>query len=144
MARSFIAPASETGFEPIATINTTPLIDMMLVLLIMFIVAVPVATHKVPLDLPVGASPPNQPAVHRLDVAADGTLDWDGAPVSMTAMRRRLAAMAADPADPELQLRVAAEARYERVDAILTDIRRAGIGRLGFVGNERFAPALDR
>ncbi len=140
----FLQPQGD--FAPIATINTTPLIDMMLVLLIMFIVAIPMRSHKVPLDLPAGPTPPTtEPRpIHRLDVAAGGGLRWDGRPVAAAALPARLAALAADPADPELHLRADGEARYEQVDQILADIQRAGITRLGFLDNHRFAAALDR
>lgn len=132
--------------EPVPVINTTPLIDLMLVLLVMFIVAIPVATHQVPLDLPQGVPPmPPDPApLHRVNMDSGGQLYWDGEPVADAAFRARLAAMAANPADPELHFAVDGEARYERVDAILATIRRAGIERMGFVGNERFAASLDR
>lgn len=138
----FLQPQGD--FAPIATINTTPLIDMMLVLLIMFIVAIPMRSHKVPLDLPTGPTTAEPRPIHRLDVAAAGGLRWDGRPVPAAALPARLAAFAADPADPELHLRADGEARYEQVDEILADIQRAGITRLGFLDNHRFAAALDR
>jgi len=131
------------NFAPIATINTTPLVDVMLVLLIMFIMIIPVASHKVEVELPSGpavAGPP--PPIHRLDIAQNGALSWDGAPVAVAVLRARLASMAADPAAPVLHLNANGEARYEQVDQILAEIRRAGITRMGFVGNERFARAF--
>jgi biopolymer transport protein ExbD len=129
--------------EPEPTINTTPLIDLMLVLIVMFIVSVPVATHQVPLDLPQGDPSIADPApVHRVNVDSDGQVFWDGEPVGDPTLRARLAAVAASPAEPELHLAVDGEARYERVDEILATIRRAGVTRMGFVGNERFAASL--
>ena len=140
-ANSLWAPATA---EPAPAINTTPLIDLMLVLLVMFIVSVPVATHKVPLDLPPpGPTAPTRPVIHRLDLDAGGNLSWDGRPIADAQLAPRLARMAADPARPELHVAVHADTRYERVDETLAAIRRAGIGRMGFVGNERFAGALD-
>lgn len=131
--------------EPGPVINTTPLIDLMLVLLVMFIVSVPVATHQVPLDLPGRPPVPADPApVHRVNLDSGGQVYWDGAPVDDSALRARLAAMAANPADPELHLAVDGEARYQRVDELLATIRRTGITRMGFVGNERFAASLER
>ncbi len=132
-------------YQPIAAINTTPLIDMMLVLLIMFIVAIPLRTHEVPLDLPAPAPPATAPRpVHRLDIAAGDALRWDGRPIAAAELRTRLAGLAADPADPELHLAAVGDARYERVDQVLADIQRAGITRLGFVGNHMFERAIDR
>ena len=129
--------------EPEPAINTTPLIDLMLVLIVMFIVSVPVATHQVPLDLPQGHPPIVDPApVHRVNIDSGGQVYWDGEPVADPALRARLAAMAASPAEPELHLAVDGEARYERVDEILAAIARAGVTRMGFVGNERFAASL--
>ena len=139
----YVRPAT-AGFQPIATINTTPLIDMMLVLLIMFIVAIPLQTHKVPLDLPAPSPvPAAERPVHRLAITADGRLVWNGAALDQTALRARLAALAADSTGPELHLQPDGEARYELVDHVLADIRRAGVTRLGFVDNRRFVPAID-
>ena len=130
-------PAAE--FQPFAQMNTTPLIDVLLVLLIMFILTIPAQTHKVAIDLPTpGPGIAAQPETHRLAIAADGALSWDGAPIADTALNARLRAISANP-DATLQLESAAEARYARFDAILAEVKRAGITRLGFVGNEQFA-----
>ena len=132
------------NYAPIAQINTTPLVDVMLVLLIMFIMIIPVMSHKVPLDLPTSDPLPQQapPPSHRLDILAGGGLLWDGAAIAPAALSGRLAAFAADPADPELHLNAEGEARYEQVDQILAQIRRAGVTRLGFVDNGRFESAI--
>ena len=142
MARTHAPPQSE--FAPIAAINTTPLIDMMLVILIMLIVAIPMTTHKVPLDLPrPHPAPLPPPLVHRLVILASGALAWDGQALPAAGLASRLGAFQADPAQPVLELEPEGAARYERVDQVLAQIRRAGITRLGFVGNERFAAGLD-
>jgi biopolymer transport protein ExbD len=130
------------GGEPatISEINTTPLIDVMLVLLIMFIITIPVASHKVPLDLPrpTPLPMPERP-FYQLDIAADGGLFWNGVALPAAELPGRLAQLAASPATPELRLNAASEARYERIDQILAQIRIAGVERLGFIGNERYA-----
>jgi biopolymer transport protein ExbD len=137
----FIPPKGD--FAPIVAINTTPLVDVMLVLLIMFIIIIPAATHKVPLDLPQPSPLPTPaPPAHRLDIAAGGGLAWDGAALPAGALPARLAALAADPARPELHLKAAGEARYEQVDQILAQIRGAGITRLGFIDNEQYRSAF--
>lgn len=143
MRDRFIVPPMAA--EPIATINTTPLIDVMLVLLIMFIIVIPVASHKVPLDLPqpVPAVPAPPPPSHRLDILRSGGLVWDGRPLDAAMLPARLRAIAARPEQPELHLNPEAEARYGQVDEILAQIRRAGIRRLGILDNQRFAAALD-
>jgi biopolymer transport protein ExbD len=141
---AYATPRSD--LMPIPAINTTPLIDMMLVILIMLIVSIPITTHKVPLDLPSG--PPNvprtPPPVHRLAIRASGDLVWDGQALPAAALPARLAAFQADSALPVLELNAEGEARYERVDQVLAAIRRAGVTRLGLVGNEAFAAHLDR
>ena len=144
MRARFVVPPDE--HTPISAINTTPLVDVMLVLLIMFIMIIPVASHKVPLDLPQGPPPPvpAPPPVHRLDIRANGALLWDGRQVDFGSLPARFRALAADPANPELHLNPEAEANYGQVDVILAQIRRAGVRRLGFLDNQRFAGALDR
>ena len=139
LAPSFAAPS----FQPIATINTTPLIDLMLVLIIMFIVIIPMPNHKVPLDLPrprpgTVAAPPQ-----RLGISAAGDLSWNGRPLADAELPHRLERLLADPARPDLHIAADAEARYERVDTVLAQIKRAGVSRLGFVGNQAFIAGLD-
>ena len=136
-------PIDVAAAEPFPTINTTPLIDLMLVLLVMFIISIPIATHKVPLDVPSNRLPGEPVPVHRLDLDAAGRLFWDGRPIADAALTPLLVRMAADPTDPELHIAVDGETRYERVDATLAAIGRAGITRMGFVGNERFAEMMD-
>ena len=126
------------------TINTTPLIDLLLVLLVMLILSVPIATHKIPLDLPRPAPTPEAPSpVHRLTITANGAYFWDGRPLADAELAGRLSAMARDPAQPVLHLAADGEARYERVDETLAVVLRAGVTRLGFVDNERFLDRLD-
>jgi biopolymer transport protein ExbD len=118
--------------QPIMDINTTPLVDVMLVLLIMFILIIPVSSHKVPLDLPTAGVAP-LPERHRLDLDAAGRLFWDGRPLGASELTARLRAVAANPADPLLEINVDAETRYARVDETLAAVRRAGVARIGFV-----------
>lgn len=132
-------PAFADASAPIANLNMTPLIDVLLVLLVMMILSVPIITHAVPVDLPQGpAEPPGHHMAHRLDLDAAGTLTLDGAAIADAALPHRLEALNADPA-AELHFAAAPEARYARFDQTLAVIKRAGITRLGFVGNERFA-----
>ncbi len=137
-------PPADTH-RPIATINTTPLIDMMLVLLIMFIVAIPLNTHKVPLELPPPGPGPTDPRpIHRLDIDGANGVFWDGRAITTGELRARLAAMTTDPAEPALHLAADGGARYELVDQILADVQRAGVTRLGFVNNAQFEAAIAR
>jgi biopolymer transport protein ExbD len=123
--------------EPLSAMNMTPLIDVLLVLLVMMILTIPMITHKVPVDLPrSGLVGP--PVTHRIDLDAGGRLAWNGAPIPDTALPARLAAMLREP-NARLEIRADAAARYERFDQTLAVIKRAGVTKLGFVGNERFA-----
>jgi biopolymer transport protein ExbD len=125
-----------------SALNTTPLIDVMLVLLIMFIVTIPIATHSVKLDLPGGVTPPTQePQIHRLGLDGSGRLSWDGAPMAEAALPARLAAFRDARDDAILEFQAEGETRYETFDRVLATVKRSGIARLGFVGNERFAAA---
>lgn len=139
---AFAVPAE----RPISDLNTTPLIDVMLVLLIMFIVTIPIANHSVRIDLPVGPPPAVQaePAVHRLDIDAAGRLFWDGAPVAESALPARLGAVREAGPDAVLHLRAAAETRYETFDRVLAAVKQAGVERLGFPDNRVHAAAIAR
>ena len=142
MAR-YRAAAAAADAGTISEINTTPLIDVMLVLLIMFIITIPVASHKVPLELPrPSPTPVPERPFHQLDIAADGSLAWNGAALPADQLQGRLLQVAASPSLPELRLHADSEARYERVDQILAQIRLAGVERLGFIGNERYGRAF--
>src|SRR5881398_2905274 len=107
------ASDNESG-EPMMELNTTPLIDVMLVLLIMFIITIPIATHSVKIDLPtIGEPPEKEPMVHRVDLDAAGRILWDGAPVAAAELPRRLDTFLAAHNDGVLQLRAEGGARYE-------------------------------
>ncbi len=126
---------------PMSELNTTPLIDVMLVLLIMFIITIPITTHKVPLDLP-GEVPPvtSEPLVHRLNLDSAGRISLDGVMLSEAELAARLPAIAAER-QSELHLRAEAETPYDNFDRVLAAVKRAGVTRLGLVDNERFAKA---
>ncbi len=125
--------------EPIADLNTTPLIDVMLVLLIMFIITMPLATHAVKVDVP-----PPVPGVvvdqikNRIDIAANGVISWNGIPVDRQGLRARIAATQRFVVEPMLLLAPDADARYETVDGVIADIKRSGASKLAFVGNDQY------
>ncbi|WP_176592725.1 biopolymer transporter ExbD [Sphingobium sp. EM0848] len=143
MALSFARPDSAEGEAPLSDMNTTPLIDVMLVLLIMFIITIPIQTHSVGIDLPQTpkkiVQPPIDTVKNRLGIDADGVIRWNGAAVDRLTLRQYLAASLRMPVEPELQFQPDADARYVTVDEVLADIRRAGVKKLGFIGNERYA-----
>ncbi|TFI57910.1 biopolymer transporter ExbD [Sphingomonas parva] len=128
---------------PISDLNTTPLIDVMLVLLIMFIVTIPLATHGIKMDLPTGPGGV-EPETHRLDLDRTGRLAFDGVPVAPAALAPRLRAMLADNRDNVLHFRTDGDARYEDFDRTLAIVKGAGVERIGFLGNEAFVAALER
>ena len=135
--------ASTAEGEPMMDINTTPLIDVMLVLLIMFIITIPIQTHAVKLDLPVDQSdqppPPIDPVKNKVTVDPRGTVYWNGSPVTMTTLRQYLDLTQAMNPIPELHLQPDPQARYEVVDQVLAVTKRANVEKMGFVGNEAYA-----
>ena len=128
--------------EPMMDINTTPLIDVMLVLLIMFIITIPPQTHAVKLDLPQDSSqnppPPIDPIKNKIVVTQAGAVLWNGAPVNLTQLRQYLdVTQQMDPV-PELHLQPEPEARYVLVDEVLAVTKQAKVSKMGFVGNEAY------
>jgi biopolymer transport protein ExbD len=132
-----------TPFEPTAPfidLNMTPLIDVMLVLLIMFIITIPIQTHAVKIDLPTCSScPAPRSTQNEVVITAKGAILWNGVEVGENGLRYELALTKRMRPAPELSLRPDAEARYEIVDRVLADIKRAQIEKFGFVGNEAYA-----
>ncbi len=140
-SRRPIASFAAENQAPMSELNTTPLIDVMLVLLIMFIITIPLSTHKVPMDLPSGEVGKSDPVVHRLDLDAGGRIWLDGARVAQEQLPALLAPIRDDPGS-ELHLRADPETPYDRFDHVLAATKRAGVTRLGLVDNERFVPAI--
>jgi biopolymer transport protein ExbD len=135
------APTGE-GETPMSAMNTTPLIDVMLVLLIMFIITIPIQTHSVKVDLPqtpIDRVIEMNPVKNKLAIDGDGVIRWNGTAIDRLTLRQYLAASLRMPVEPELQFQPDAAARYVTVDEVLADIRRAGVTKLGFIGNERYA-----
>jgi biopolymer transport protein ExbD len=127
--------------EPMMDINTTPLIDVMLVLLIMFIITLPVMTHAVKLDMPQTKTtpPPENPMEPiRLDIDFDGTIVWNGTTVQLGALEGYFRVEAAKNPQPELHVRPDRRANYDTVAKVLALAQRNGMQRIGFVGNEQF------
>src|SRR5438445_2012641 len=127
---------------PMMDINTTPLIDVMLVLLIMFIITIPIQTHAVKLDLPVNqpnqVPPPINPIKNVVTIDAQNHVFWNGAPVDMQTLRQYLDTTQQMNPIPELHLQPDATARYELVDQVLAITKKAHVQKMGFVGNEYY------
>jgi len=134
---------SESGADDVMVeMNTTPLIDVMLVLLVMLIVTIPIQTHAVKLDLPINNTPPPQdvmPEIVNLEIDFDGTPIWNGTPVSsMAQLDRYVQESAAKPTQPEVHLRPNRLAKYDAVAKTLAHAQRLGVTKIGFVGNEQY------
>jgi biopolymer transport protein ExbD len=127
--------------EPMMEMNTTPLIDVMLVLLIMFIITLPVQTHAVKIDLPVPNENTNNvdPEKNKVMINAAGVITWNGSAVDLAQLAQYLEQTKALPVEPELQVQPDPYARYFIVDNVMAVIKRSGVGKLGFVGNEQYA-----
>ncbi len=137
MAMSISAGGSN---EPMVDMNTTPLIDVMLVLLIMFIITLPVMTNSINLDMP-HLIDGGTPATEKIDLTIDydGTILWNGVVIESIAQLEQLfRAEAAKPNQPELHVRPDKRAKYDHVAQVLGSAQRNGIQRIGFAGQEQF------
>ena len=127
--------------DPMLDVNVTPLIDVMLVLLIMFIITIPIQTHAVKLDLPQNSQtppPPIEPTKNIVVVTKTGQVLWNGSPVTMDQLRQYLDTTQQMNPIPELHLQPDATARYELVDEVLAVTKKAHVQKMGFVGNEYY------
>jgi biopolymer transport protein ExbD len=138
-----ISSPRESGDDPdvMVDINTTPLIDVMLVLLVMLIITIPIQTHSVKLNLPNGTPPPalTKPVVVTLDVAADGNLFWNGVRIENdTTLEQKFKGVVDAGNEAEIHLRPNKAASYDRVALVLSAAQRLGIKKLGLIGHEQF------
>src|SRR5215210_1673679 len=128
--------------EPMMDINTTPLIDVMLVLLIMFIITIPIQTHAVKLDLPqdqpTNEPPPIDPVKNKIVITPQNQVLWNGEPLDLVRLRQYLDLTQTMNPIPELHLQPDPNARYELVDEVLAVTKRARVEKMGFVGNEAY------
>lgn len=139
-------PLSHADSDPevMVDINTTPLVDVLLVLLVMLIITIPLQLHSVNIEMPGRNAPPPpvQPEVVQIDITAGGIFLWNGEPLANRAeLETRLqAAAAVQPEQPEVHLRPHRTAKYDTVAAALASAQRLGLTRIGLVGSEQFAP----
>ena len=141
MAMNVGSGGAEADPEVMVDINTTPLIDVMLVLLIMLIITIPIQTHAVKLNMPVGKPPPStvQPQIVTIDIDFDGTIIWNGEQLAgrpELEARMRNAAAAAD--QPEIHLRPNKLVKYRNVAMVMASAQRLGLTKIGIVGHEQF------
>jgi biopolymer transport protein ExbD len=141
MAMNLSSGSGNDEPEVMMEINTTPLIDVMLVLLIMLIITIPAQLHSVNLDMPVSTPPTKKidPVVIKIDVDAKSVIYWNGKPVSGRAdLETKLLEAAAIQPQPELHIRSHAKAKYEAVVLVMASAQRLGLNKLGIVGSEQF------
>lgn len=121
--------------QPMADINTTPLVDVMLVLLIIFMICTPLMTQSIKVNLPkaTGAATQEKPDIVNLAIAADGNISWNGEAVADNGLTQCLTEMAQKNPQPELHLQADKDVRYERVAEVMGLVRSAGVTKMGFV-----------
>jgi biopolymer transport protein ExbD len=132
---------SQREADVMVDINTTPLIDVMLVLLIMLIITIPIQTHAVKLNMPAGKPPPQvtQPQVVTIDIDFDGTLYWNGEQLSgRPDLEARMQAAAAMADQPEIHLKPNKLVKYRNVAMVMAEAQRLGLKKLGIIGHEQF------
>jgi biopolymer transport protein ExbD len=136
-----IPGAKRSDAEVMIDINTTPLIDVMLVLIIMLIITIPIQTHAVKLNMPIGTPPPSTvvPEVITIDVDFDGTMVWNGQVLgSRDELEARLRGAASAQVQPEIHLRPNKLVKYERVAMLMASAQRLGLTKIGLIGQEQF------
>ena len=136
-------PTDDEDGEVICEMNTTPLIDVMLVLLIMLIITIPIQTHAVKLNMPSNdgsSAPPSEPPkVVQIAIAADGSVKWDGESVGdRKDLESRISDAARQSPQPEVHIRSDGAARYEVVAMVMASSQRLGLTKIGVTGNEEF------
>ena len=134
-------PTNDDDGEVMCEMNTTPLIDVMLVLLIMLIITIPIQTHAVKLNMPTNtaSAPSEPPKVVQIAIAADGTVRWDGESIADRAgLESKIMDSARENPQPEVQIRADGSARYEVLALVLASSHRLGLTKLGVTGNYAF------
>jgi len=136
-----VGTSSSSEPEVMVDMNTTPLIDVMLVLLIMLIITIPAQLHSVNLDMPLPSNAPKKadPVVIKVDVDAQSVVNWNGKPVASRAeLELKVKEAAAMSPQPEIHIRSHAKAKYEAVAGVMASAQSNGLTKLGIVGSEQF------
>ncbi len=141
MAMNVGSPGGSGDPDVMIDINTTPLIDVMLVLLVMLIITIPIQLHAVNLNMPVGNPPPPLvlPEVVKIDVDASSQIYWNGEIVpDRAALEEKIKAAAEQSVQPEIHLRPDKDAKYDVVAEVMASAQRLGLTKIGVVGSEQF------
>jgi len=125
--------------QPMAELNITPLIDVLLVLLVMLMLSIPLATHTVDIDIPPPAPGSGEPFVNKVRLNAAGTTFWNDVPMDSDRLALMLSRMARNPDKAILHFEAEPTARYERFDQVVAMIKRAGVESVGFANNKKYA-----
>ena len=127
--------------SPMADINVTPMVDVMLVLLVIFIITAPLFTHAIKLELPNAASQaaPEKPETITLAINAEGKLFWNNAAISKEELNERIATASQKKPQPELQLRADKSTRYEIIAQVMSAAQNGGMNKIGFVTDPKEA-----
>ncbi|SRR5579875_1673703 len=133
-----MAMSTNTGGGLVAEINITPLIDVMLVLLVIFMITAPLVQHNIKIDLPQpnpNVKPPeNPPTPHTLSIKEDGSMSWDDLPISNLELQAQLLQIGAKPLDqqPQLHIKAADATQYDYIARVMAEARRANVQKIGF------------
>jgi len=136
-----IGPASGSGEpEVMMDINTTPLIDVMLVLLVMLIITIPIQLHSVNMDMPVGTPPSNQvkPEKIQIDIDEKGVVYWQGLPVNAAELEQAMVKVGQQAVQPEVHIRPNKNAQYAIFANVISNARRKGLTKIAVIGSEQF------
>lgn len=131
---------SANHVTPMSEINTTPLVDVMLVLLVIFIITAPLLTHAVKIDLPQASSQPlpEKPEVISVSIDAAGKMYWNDAPMEQGELKVKLQEIAGKNPQPELNIRADRDTRYQVLAEVMADAQNVGIAKLGFVSEPKY------
>jgi biopolymer transport protein ExbD len=143
---SFGSLDGQSNKQPMAEINTTPLVDVMLVLLVIFIITAPLFTHAIKLELPTAQAPvaPEKPENITLSIDPIGRLFWNNEPITTDAdLKQRLAQAALKTPQPDLQLRADKDTKYQRLAEIMSAAQQAGLSKMGFVTDPKVEKSPD-
>ncbi|MBV8502685.1 MAG: biopolymer transporter ExbD [Paucibacter sp.] len=126
--------------EVMMDVNTTPLIDVMLVLLVMLIITIPIQLHSINLDMPPPNhnQPPTPPVVHEVFIDFDGSISWDGSPITQSDLEAKLESVVNEPDQPEVHIKPNKLVDYGAVAHVMASAQRHGVKKMAMIGNEQF------